>query len=154
MALTASFLVTVVGALVVPVAHLTQRDTVSVVTSELARRAGRRRRVAHVLQLVRVVAAVVVAVADEVVRHAAAVLTGELVLLARLVGAALLVAAVATVIAPIAPGDGTAESADVTDAPIPIFNHLTLRQVRHDPNSQQSILHWCKNVLKYYFFIC
>lgn len=78
-----------------------------VVALELAGGAGGRRRVAHVLQLVRLVAAVVVAVADEVLGDAASVLAGELVLLAGLVGAALLVAAVATVVAPVAPGGET-----------------------------------------------
>lgn len=75
----------------------------AVVAPELGGRAGGRRCVAHVLQLVGLVPAVVVAVADEDVGNAAAVLAGELVLLARLVGAALLVAAVAAVVAPIAP---------------------------------------------------
>lgn len=74
----------------------------AVVAPELARRAGGGRRVAHVLQLIRLVAAVVVPVADKVVGHAAAVLAGELVLLARLVGAALLVAAVPAVVASVA----------------------------------------------------
>ncbi|TNN64427.1 hypothetical protein EYF80_025377 [Liparis tanakae] len=71
-------------AVVVPVAHLHQRDTVFVVTPELSRGAGGRRCVAHVLQLVGLIPTVVVAVAHKVVRHAAAVLAGELVLLARL----------------------------------------------------------------------
>lgn len=75
----------------------------SVVTSELSGGAGRRGGVAHVLLLIGLVAAVVVPVAHEVVRHAAAVLTGELVLLAGLVGAALLVTAVAAVVAAITP---------------------------------------------------
>lgn len=75
----------------------------AVVAPELGGRAGGRRRAAQVLQLVGLIPAVVVAVADEVVGHAAAVLAGELVLLARLVGAALLVAAVPTVVASVAP---------------------------------------------------
>lgn len=75
----------------------------AVVAPELGGRAGGRRRVAHVLQLVGLVAAVVVAVADKVVGNAAAVLAGELVLLARLVGAALLVAAVPAVVASVTP---------------------------------------------------
>lgn len=64
--LTASLLITVVGAVVVPVAHLSQRDAVPIVTSELGRRAGGRWSVAHVLQLIGFVPAVVVTVADEV----------------------------------------------------------------------------------------
>lgn len=75
----------------------------AVVTPELSGGARGRRRVARVLQLIGLVPAVVVAVADEVVRHTAAVLTGELVLLTRLVGAALLVAAVPAVVAAVTP---------------------------------------------------
>lgn len=75
----------------------------SVVTSELSGRAGGRWRAAHVLQLVGLVATVVVAVADKVLGHTPAILAGELVLLAGLVGAALLVTAVAAVVTPIAP---------------------------------------------------
>lgn len=101
--LTASLLIAVVRAVVVPVAHLAQGDTVPIVTSELSRGAGGCRCAAHVLQLIGIVPAVVVAIADEVVGHAAAVLAGELVLLARLVGAALLVAAVPAVITSITP---------------------------------------------------
>lgn len=101
--LTAAFLVTVVRAVIVPVAHLPQGDTVSIVTSELCRGAGGRWRAAHVLQLIGLVPAVIVAIADEVMGHAAAVLAGELVLLARLIGAALLVTAVPAVIPSIAP---------------------------------------------------
>lgn len=101
--LTASLLITVVGAVVISVAHLRQGNAVAVVAPELGRGAGGCRRAAHVLQLVRPVPAVVVAVAGKVVRNAAAVLAGELVLLARLVSAALLVAAVAAVVASVAP---------------------------------------------------
>lgn len=101
--LTASLLIAVVRAVVVPVAHLAQGDTVSIVTSELSRGAGGCRCAAHVLQLIGIVPAVVVAIADKVVGHAAAILAGELVLLARLVGAALLVAAVPAVITSITP---------------------------------------------------
>ncbi len=101
--LTASLLIAVVRAVVVPVAHLAQGDTVSIVTSELSRGAGGCWCAAHVLQLIGLVPAVIVAIADKVVGHAAAVLAGVLVLLARLVGAALLVAAVPAVIASITP---------------------------------------------------
>ncbi len=58
---------------------------------------------AHVLQLIRFIPAVIVAVADKVMGNAAAVLAGELVLLACLVGAALLVTAVPAVVTPITP---------------------------------------------------
>lgn len=64
--LTTSLLITVVGTVVIPIAHLSQRDAVPIVTSELGRRAGGRWSVAHVLQLIRFVAAVVVTVTDEV----------------------------------------------------------------------------------------
>jgi len=101
--LTASLLIAVVRAVVVPVAHLHQRDTVFVVTSELSRGAGGCWCVAHVLQLIGLIPTVIVAVAHKVQRHAAAVLAGELVLLTRLVGAALLVAAVSAVVTTIAP---------------------------------------------------
>lgn len=101
--LTASFLITVVRAVVAPVAHLDQGDAVSIVTSELPWGAGRRWRVTHALQLIRLVTTVVVPITDEVVRDASAVLAGELVLLAGLVGAALLVAAVPAVITSITP---------------------------------------------------
>lgn len=100
--LTTALLIAVVGTVVVPVAHPAQRHAVSVVTSELSGGAGGGRRVAHVLQLVGLVPAVVVSVADKVAGYAPAVLAGELVLLAGLVGAALLVAAVAAVVTPIA----------------------------------------------------
>lgn len=61
-----SLLVAVVGAVVIPVAYPVQRYTVSVVTSELSRRAGRWRCVAHVLQLIRLIATVIVSITDEV----------------------------------------------------------------------------------------
>lgn len=57
----------------------------------------------HVLQLIRLVPTVIVAIADKVIGHTASVLAGELVLLARLVGAALLVTAVTAVITSITP---------------------------------------------------
>ena len=57
----------------------------------------------HVLQLIRLVPTVVVAITDKVLGHTPAILAGELVLLAGLVGAALLVTAVAAVVTPIAP---------------------------------------------------
>lgn len=75
----------------------------SVVASELSRGAGGRWRAAHVLQLIGLIATVVVAITDKVMGYAAAVLAGELVLLARLVGAALLITAVPTVVSSIAP---------------------------------------------------
>lgn len=75
----------------------------SIFTSELCGGAGGCWRAAHVLQLIRLVTTVVVAVADKVMRHAAAVLAGELVLLARLVCAALLITAVPTVVTSITP---------------------------------------------------
>lgn len=74
-----------------------------IVTSELSGGASGCWRVAHVLQLIRLIPAVIIAIADEVVGHAAAVLAGVLVLLARLVGAALLITAVAAVITSITP---------------------------------------------------
>lgn len=101
--LTASLLITVVRAVVVPVAHLAQRDTVSIVTSELSRRAGGCWCAAHVLQLIGLIPTVVVAITDKVMGHAPAILAGELVLLARLVGAALLVTAVPAVVTSITP---------------------------------------------------
>lgn len=101
--LTASLLIAVVRAVVAPVAHLARGDTVSIVTSELSRGAGGCRCVAHVLQLIGLVPAVIVAVADKVMGHTATVLAGELVLLARLVDAALLVTAVPAVIASVTP---------------------------------------------------
>lgn len=104
--LTAAFFVTVVRAVIVPVAHLAQGDTVSILTSELSRGAGRCWRAAHVLQLIGLVPTVIVAIADEVMGHAATILAGELVLLARLVGAALLVTAVPAVVSSIAPDFG------------------------------------------------
>lgn len=58
---------------------------------------------AHVLQFIRLISAVVVSIAHKVPGYAPAILAGELVLLARLVGAALLIAAVATVVTSIAP---------------------------------------------------
>lgn len=100
---TASLLVAVVRAVIVPVAHLAEGDTVSVVTSELSRGAGGCGCVAHVLQLIRLVPTVIVAIADKVMGHTAAILAGELVLLARLVGAALLITAVPTIITSITP---------------------------------------------------
>lgn len=78
----------------------------SIVTSELSRGAGGWWCEAHVLQLIRFVPTVIVSITDKVMGHTAAVLTGELVLLARLVGAALLVTAVPTVITPITPDLG------------------------------------------------
>lgn len=58
---------------------------------------------AHVLQLIRLIPAVIIAIADEVVGHAAAILAGVLVLLARLVGTALLITAVTAIITSITP---------------------------------------------------
>lgn len=101
--LTASFLVAVVRAVITPVTHLAQGDTVTILTFELPRGAGGCWRVAHVLQLIGLIPAVVVAVADKVTWHTAAVLAGELMLLARLVRAALLIAAVSTVVTAVAP---------------------------------------------------
>lgn len=75
----------------------------SIVTSELSRGAGGGQRAAHVLQLIRLVSTVVVTIADKVMGNAAAVLAGELVLVARLVGAAPLIAGVPAVITSIAP---------------------------------------------------
>lgn len=75
----------------------------SIVTSELPRRAGGCWCAAHVLQLIGLITTVIVAITDKVVGYAAAVLAGELVLLACLVGAALLITAVPTVVASIAP---------------------------------------------------
>lgn len=75
----------------------------SIVTSELSRGAGRCWCVAHVLQLISLIPAVIVAIADKVMGHAAAVLAGELVLLARLIDAALLVTAVPAVITSVTP---------------------------------------------------
>ena len=62
------------------------------------------------LQLIRLVPTVIVPITDKVLGHTAAVLAGELVLLARQVGAALFVAAVAAVVAPIAPDFGEKQS--------------------------------------------
>lgn len=76
-----------------------------VVAPELPRGAGGRWCAAHVLQLVGFVSAVVVPVAHKVPGHAPSVLAGELVLLARLVGAALLIAVVAAVVASVASDD-------------------------------------------------
>lgn len=63
---TASFLVAVVRAVITPVTHLAQGDTVTILTFELPRGAGGCWRVAHVLQLIGLIPAVVVAVADKV----------------------------------------------------------------------------------------
>lgn len=78
--LTTAFLVTVVVAVIAPVAHLGEWHTVPVVTAEVSGGAGGRRSPAHVIQLIRFIPAVVVPVADEILRDAAPVLTGELVL--------------------------------------------------------------------------
>lgn len=75
----------------------------SVVASEVSRRAGGCWCVAHVLQLIRLIPTVVVSIAHKVPGYTPAILAGELVLLACLVGAALLIAAVATVVASITP---------------------------------------------------
>lgn len=100
--LTTALLIAVVRTVVVPVAHPAQRYAVSIVTSELSGRAGGCWRVAHAFQLIGLVPTVVVSVAYKVAGYAAAILAGELVLLARLVGAALLVAAIAAVVTAIA----------------------------------------------------
>ena len=105
-ALTTSLLVAVVRAVITPVTHLAQRDTVSIVTSELSRRAGGWWCEAHVLQFIRLVPTVIVPITDKVMGHAAAILAGELVLLAGLVSAALLVTTIPTVITPITPDLG------------------------------------------------
>lgn len=65
--LTTSFLIAVVRAVVAPVAHFANRDTVSIVTSELSSGASGCWRVTHVLQLIRLIPAVIVAIADKVV---------------------------------------------------------------------------------------
>lgn len=75
----------------------------SIVTSKLCRGTGWCWCVAHVLQLVRLITTVVVPIADKVTGHAAAILAGELVLLAGLVGAALLITAIPAVITTITP---------------------------------------------------
>lgn len=75
----------------------------SIVASEVSKRAGGCWCVAHVLQLIRLIPTVVVSIARKVPGYAPAILAGELVLLTRLVGAALLIAAIATVVASIAP---------------------------------------------------
>lgn len=75
----------------------------SVVTPELPRGARGRWRAAQVVKLIGLVPAVVVPITYEVAGHTASVLTDELVLLTRLVGAALLVTAVPTVIPPVTP---------------------------------------------------
>lgn len=100
--LTTPLLITVVRTVVVPVAHPAQRYTVSTVTSELSRRAGGCWCVAHVFQLIRLIPTVIVSIAYKVAGNAAAILAGELVLLACLVGAALLVTAIAAIVTPIA----------------------------------------------------
>lgn len=101
--LTTPLLIAVVGTVVVPVTHPARRYAVAVVTSELSRRASGSWCVAHVLQLIGLVPAVIVSIAYEVAGYAAAILAGELVLLAGLVGAAPLIAAVAAVVASVAP---------------------------------------------------
>lgn len=75
----------------------------SVVTPELPGGARGRWRAAQVVKLIGLVPAVVVPITYEVAGHTASVLTDELVLLTRLVGAALLVTAVPTVIPPVTP---------------------------------------------------
>lgn len=100
--LTTPFLITVVRTVVVPVAHPAQRYTVSIVASELSRGTGGRWCVAHVFQLIRLIPTVIVSIAYKVAGYAPAVLAGELVLLACLVGAALLVAAISAVVPPVA----------------------------------------------------
>lgn len=103
LSLTATLLVTVVRAVIVPVAHLAQGDTVSIVASELAGGAGGCGSMAHVLQFIRLVPTVIITITNKVMGHTAAVLAGELVLLAGLVGAAPLVTAVPTIITSITP---------------------------------------------------
>lgn len=102
--LTASLLVAVVRTVITPVAHLAQGDAVSIITPELSWGAGGGWSMTHVLQLVRLVPTVVVSVTNKVVGDAAPVLAGELVLLARQVGATLLIAAVSAVVSSITPG--------------------------------------------------
>lgn len=63
---TTSFLIAVVRTVIVPVAHLAQGDTVTIVTSELLRGAGGCWCVAHVLQFIGLIPTVVVAIADKV----------------------------------------------------------------------------------------
>lgn len=101
--LTTAFLITVVVAVVVPVTHLAERYAVSVVTPEVSGRAGGCWSPAQMIQLVRFIPAVVVPITDEILRDAAAVLTGELMLLARLIGAALFITAVSTIITTVTP---------------------------------------------------
>lgn len=73
----------------------------SIGTSELSRRTGGGWCAAHVFQLIGLVPTVVVSVAYKVAGYAPAILAGELLLLACLVGAALLVTAIATVVTPV-----------------------------------------------------
>lgn len=77
------------------------------------------------VQLVRLVPAVIVTIADEVSRHAASVLAGELVLLTGLVGAALLVAAIPTVIPPVTPEDTTHSMVTITCFALPCFKYFS-----------------------------
>lgn len=111
--LTTAFLVTVVVAVIVPVTHLVERHTVPVVTPEVSRWAGGRWSPAQVIQLVRFISAVVVPVTHEIPRDAAPVLTGELVLLAWLIGAALFITAVSTIITTVTPSRHETHSRDL-----------------------------------------
>lgn len=101
--LTTSLFVAVVRAVIIPITHFSQRNTVSIFTSEFSGGAGGLRGLAHVLQLIRLIPTVIVSITDKVVGHTAAVLACELVWLTGLVSAALLITAVSTVVAPVTP---------------------------------------------------
>lgn len=75
----------------------------SIVTPELCRGTCWCWCAAHVLQFIRLITTVIVPITDEVMGHTAAILAGELVLLAGLVGAALLIAAIPAVVTTITP---------------------------------------------------
>lgn len=75
----------------------------SVLTSEVSRGAGGCWRSTHVRQLIRLIPAVVVTIAHKILGHTAAILAGELVGLTGLIRAALLIAAVPTVITAVTP---------------------------------------------------
>lgn len=111
--LTTAFLVTVVVAVIIPVTHLAERQAVPVVTTEVSRWAGGRWSPAQVIQLVRFIPAVIVPVTEEIPRDAAPVLTGELVLLAWLIGAALFITAVSTIITTVTPSRHTKSTAGI-----------------------------------------
>lgn len=97
----------------------------AVVTPELSGRASGGRSPTQVVQLVGFVPTVIVTIADEVSRHAASVLAGELVLLTGLVGAALLVAAIPTVIPPVTPEHATHSAVTITCFALPCFKYFS-----------------------------